>query len=328
MKQVPVIICVDVEPDEHEIDINLRSPWNGFIETYKLFSKLRPLLELAAHSPVRFSWFLRMDPQIEIGYGSSTWVLDQYPEIFSDLQLKDDELGLHVHATRWDKLTSRWIGDYGNQEWVATCVKTAFNAYSKALQRSCKSVSFGDRWSNNEAIALAESLGAESFLSLEPGAKPSGSELGYQFDGEWPDYENTPTDIHRASTATGPLDQRKSDGHIWRIPLSTGKYEGSKTFRFWRVKRLAKALGIDLQRHNESTTLRLHIPPDVFRQTVEGLIRISNASYLSVVVRTDACSNPAQRSNLECNIEYLRSHSQLHGFKFTTPAETIRLLNG
>jgi hypothetical protein len=326
VKEIPVILCLDIEPDEREIDVNVRAPWRGFVETHKLFSELRPRLELATDSPVRLSWFLRMDPQVEYGYGSATWVTDQHREILSDLQLRDDELGLHIHATRWDETAGGWIGDYGNQDWVSTCVRTSFNAFQKALQRPCRSVSFGDRWSNNETVALVERLGAEFYLSIEPGAKPSGEELGYRFTGRWADYRRVPSHPYRPSKANYLQASAKSGRNIWMIPLSAGKYEGPRAFRLWRLKRLAKSWGIDRQRNSESQTLRLHIPPEPFRKTLDGLLKIANASYLAVVVRSDVGAHLQRRANLEQNVEYLRSHPQVRNFRFVTPAEAIDIL--
>jgi hypothetical protein len=325
MKQIPIIVSLDVEPDEYETNVAVRAPWRGFVDTYRVLSDLRPRLALATGSPVRYSWFLRMDPQVEYGYGSATWVTDQYREIVSDLAVRD-ELGLHIHATRWDEKSGGWIGDYGDQEWVNSCVESAFNAFQKALKRPCRSVSFGDGWSSNEAIALLEKLGAEFFLSIEPGAKPSGLDLGYPFTGRWTDYRSAPTDLYRPSRTNYLRADAKSRRNIWMIPLSAGKYDGVKALRLRRLKRFAKSLGIDTQRDNESQTLRLDIPPDSFRRTVEGVLKISNASYLSVVVRSDVSVHLQGKANLERNFETLRTHPQVRNFRFVTPAEAIDIL--
>jgi len=51
-------------------------------------------------SPVHFSWFLRMDPQITHTYGSPDWVVTRYPKLIEGLDAAGDELGLHVHPWR------------------------------------------------------------------------------------------------------------------------------------------------------------------------------------------------------------------------------------
>ena len=326
MKPIPVIVCIDVEPDQVQIDINLCAPWRGFVETHKFFSKLRPQLELATNSPVRFSWFLRMDPQVEHGYRSATWVAEQHADILADLQTKEDELGLHVHAARWDEVSVGWIGDYRDQQWVTRCVTMSFAAFQAALRRPCRSVSLGDRWSNNETVALLESLGAEYDLGIEPGGKPSGSELGYRFTGVWPDYGEVPTRPYQPSCVNYRREQPGPARNIWIIPLSAGKYEGAKAFRFWRLKRLARSLGIDRHRNSESQTLKLHIPPDLFRRTLDGLLKVSKTPYLAMVVRSEVCLEPRRRKNLESNVDYLHGHPQIRNFRFATPQEAIQIL--
>jgi hypothetical protein len=326
VKQIPVIISIDVEPDEPEIDIALRAPWQGFVETHKYFSELRPQLKMATGSEVCFSWFLRMDPQIEFGYGSASWVIEQYREIVSDLEMKKDELGVHIHAYRWDEASRGWIEDYGDQEWVNTCVTTAFNCFQKALKRPCKSASFGDGWGSNEAIELMEGLGAEFYLSIEPGADFSGLHLGHGVTGRWPDYRSAPSHIYRPSRINFLQADARSERNMWMIPLSAGKYDGVKALRFSRLKRLVKVLGIDRQRNNECQTLRLDTPTKSFRRTVDGLFKISKASYLSLVVRSEVCARSSRRARLERNIEYLRSHPQARNFRFVTPAEAVRLV--
>jgi len=41
VKKIPVVICIDVEPDERLIDPNLKKPWTGFERTFEFFTQLR-----------------------------------------------------------------------------------------------------------------------------------------------------------------------------------------------------------------------------------------------------------------------------------------------
>ena len=69
--KIPVVICLDVEPDERVFDPLSRPDWQGFERTWEYFSNFRPHLEHATGSPAHFSWFFRMDPQVEYVYGSA-----------------------------------------------------------------------------------------------------------------------------------------------------------------------------------------------------------------------------------------------------------------
>jgi hypothetical protein len=326
MSEIPVTICIDVEPNERELDLVRREPWTGFAATYEFYSALRSQLQSITSAPVHFTWLLRMDPQVNLCYGSASWTVDQHPNIIEDLQSHGDEMGLHVHATRWDEAAGIWRGDYGDQEWVDNCVSTSFTAYERVFQRTCRTIGLGDRWSNHETVELIERLGGRYFTSSEPGARPSGEELLYQFTGRWPDYSRVPYHPYRPAMKDYQQEDARSGRDIWMIPLSAGKYEGPKSFRFSRLKRLARLFGVDRQRKRESLTLRLQVAPHDFRRNVDGLLRISRTPYLSFVVRSEVCSRLPKRANLEQNIDYLSRHPQARQFRFVTPRELIEML--
>lgn len=193
MRKIPVIICLDVEPDEREIDSADSKDWEGFEESLKYFSDLRPRLEGATGARASFSWFIRMDPQIEHTYGLSCWAVRRYGEAIEQLRRDGDEIGLHAHAWRWDAGLLKWVIDHGDQEWVAHCIRTSFEAYRGAFGRRCLSFRFGDRWMNNETMALLESLGVKFDLTAEPGktARPTLHRRELH-TGSLPDYVDTP----------------------------------------------------------------------------------------------------------------------------------------
>src|SRR5687768_1049398 len=110
--RIPILICIDAEIDERRVDPCAPVDWKGFEKSYEFFNELRPRLEMATNSPVHFSWFLRMDPQIAHVHGSPAWVVTRYPELIEGLKAAGDELGLHLHANRWDEHSQDWIADY------------------------------------------------------------------------------------------------------------------------------------------------------------------------------------------------------------------------
>ncbi|HKQ99694.1 MAG TPA: hypothetical protein VJT09_03410, partial [Pyrinomonadaceae bacterium] len=160
MKSIPICIIIDAEPDERQTDPNDPKDWEGFEKTCEYFKKLRPQLEDATGSPVHFSWFLRMDPQVEQTYGAPDWAVTRYRELIEELTAAGDELGLHPHAWRWDEASGRWTEEMSSQEWINHCVSMGFEAFRKSLNRPCLSFRFGAHWTNEETVELAERLGA------------------------------------------------------------------------------------------------------------------------------------------------------------------------
>src|SRR3954470_2256761 len=188
--KIPIVICIDIEPDERAIDPHKRKDWQGFEETWKYFAQLRPLLAAATQSPARFSWFLRMDPQISQVYGSADWAVTRYQEFFAAMRAAGDEIGLHPHAWRWDETRQEWIADFADQKWIEHCVRQSFAEFENCFRRPCLSVRFGDRWTNNQTVELYDKLRAKFDLTMEPGRRPP--ELVETFTGLLPDYALAP----------------------------------------------------------------------------------------------------------------------------------------
>ena len=320
MRRIPVIICIDVEPDEREIGGAVAKDWKGFEESFKFFSDLRPHLEKATGAPVRFSWFFRMDPQVEHTYGLSWWVAKRYREVIEQLELAGDEIGLHTHAFRWHSGLNRWITDNGDQKWINHCIRTSFEAYRSAFGRPCLSFRFGDRWMNNETVNLLESLGVKFEMTVEPGRKQSTGLIPEElYTGSLPDYSTAPTSPYKPSRQDFRKHSQTQERELWVIPMSTDTAVG----RFVRLKRAAKALGIDLY---EADQLNLSHDRSQFRNMMHSLLDVRTESYLAPAIKTDALIYSPARAHLEQNVNLILSHPLLNRFKFVRPAEAIELL--
>lgn len=324
MKKIPVIMCIDVEPDAREIDPSERSDWDGFIEAYHFFDQLRPKLESATGAPARFSWFLRMDPQIEHTYGSPSWIVTRYPEIFRELIVAGDELGLHTHAWRWDEVSDRWVVEHGNQNWIDHCVRFSFEAFQHAIARPCYSFRFGDHWMNDETMRLVEELGARFDLTLEPGCQRRGNRNSELSTGTLPDYRSVPRHPYRPAIANfkevGFTDGRQ----IQVIPLSTAK-PGRPTFvRLLNIKRTAKYL---LSGLSDPVPLNPCIDVQDFSQMMDTIIYRHKDQYLAPVIRVDAFSKQREKHNIERNFDSILNHRLAERFRFVNPATAVDLLS-
>lgn len=324
--RIPILICIDIEPDERKLDPRARVDWPGFEKSFEFFSALRPRLETATGSLVHFSWFLRMDPQIADIYGSPDWVVTRYRGLIKELEAAGDELGLHAHANKWDEHSHDWIADYGDQEWIDHCVRSSFEAFQTSLNRQCRSFRFGDHWMNNQTMALLERLGARFDLTPEFGASTP-QMPGETFTGFFPDYTRIPQ---------VPYHPRKNDftkrgfwrrRGLWIIPISAGSTASSTTSpatsprRRWPTR-----LVFHQSPPKQYMSLILAFDPPTFSSVANRLLSLLSSPYLAVPARTDMAIEPNQRFNLERNIEYLQSHSQIKGFVFETPAQAIRRL--
>ena len=220
MRQIPILICIDVEPDERAFDPHHNTAWNGFPASYELFSRFRESLQRITDAPVHFSWFLKMDPQIATTHGTAAWVAEHYRDLVQKLESAGDHLGLHVHPWRWDERAHIWIEDYADPAWVQECVHVGVSAFKPALDRPCRSFRFGDRWMNNAAMAYLERLGIDFDLTIEPGQK--GNAIPESFRGDFPDATDVPLKPYHPSRADFTKPGTGDGFNLWCIPVSSG----------------------------------------------------------------------------------------------------------
>jgi hypothetical protein len=176
--QIPVILCIDLEPDEFFVDRKDPKPWSGFEFAHDYLKTFRSRFEEATGHRVHFSWSLRMDPQVAIGYGSATWVADKYSAFLEEYRSLGDDLGIHVHTYRWSDKEGGWLDDCGNPEWVSECLRSSVESFKKVFGEPSRSLRFGNFWLSTQAINEAESLGLEFDLTVEPGLRPSPRSVG------------------------------------------------------------------------------------------------------------------------------------------------------
>ena len=322
MTKLPVIFCIDVEPDARQVDPADNGSWAGFEATAEFFNDLRPCLEETTGAPAKFSWFLRMDPQVERVYGSASWVVHQYGNLIEQLERAGDEIGLHTHAWRWDDSTREWIADHGDQLWVEHCVRTSFRAYEESLDRPCRSFRFGDHWMNNETMHLLESLGVEFDLTIEPGIRDV-KELnkGEGATGPRANYVSVPTNPFRPSKVDFRRPGNRSALNLWSIPLSTGRRLITKPGPLAPIKR---AVSTFKWRH-QPLPLNPAIAQHEFNSILNCLLSSEAISYIAPVVRTDAAIKNGPK--LKQNMETMLTHRHVSRFRFVKPNEALQLLN-
>ena len=107
MTPIPVVLCIDVEPDPSVWTLGTRPPWRGYDTLDELLGALRPRLSRHAEA-ARFSWFLRMDPQIAEAFGTPVWIPETWPGRLEQYRKNGDEIGLHTHAWRVCPCCHRW----------------------------------------------------------------------------------------------------------------------------------------------------------------------------------------------------------------------------
>jgi hypothetical protein len=248
--ELPVVICIDVEPDDRTFDPSDPRPWRGFERLVELLPGLRRRLSEATQAPAAFTWCLRMDPQVAEAWGSPTWVADTYANALAELTASGDELGLHTHNWRLEPAERHWIADHEDQAWGEHCLATGFDAFETAFGRACTVHRGGNGFLSRAMFSSLDARGVHVDLTVEPGLHYPGALPGEQTRGPGPDYRNVPTVPYRSSPSMFPAPDRRSRSGPVLLPLMSAPgrhffrrsplYLPSRSSRF--VPRLAAEL--------------------------------------------------------------------------------------
>ncbi len=221
MSTLPTVLCIDVEPEYRELK-SATEGWLGLEETFRILRVFRNRWGDATGESPRFSWFIRMDPQIEQIYGSAGWAADHYRDLFDEATLAGDSIGLHVHAWRWEPAKERWIADHGNPDWIETSVASSLSAFKESFGRPARTFRFGDRWMDDRTVELLESGGVRFDLTVEPGHRAQPALRRAEFaTGFLPDYSAVPQRPYQPSVSDFRSPGSPERKRIAMIPLST-----------------------------------------------------------------------------------------------------------
>jgi hypothetical protein len=215
---LPIVLCVDVEPDLRVFPRHAPCAWSGFEAFLSRLPSLRGRLTEATGSPVAFTWFLRLDPQVAESWGSPMWPAQTYGAELDALRAEGDELGLHTHTWRWDGDAGTWIADYADESWIGHCLETGLNAYRSAFGEHPRAHRGGDHLLTGPMLAALGRAGVEVDLTIEPGWPPDRGYEGAPTVGLLPDYREVPRHPYRSTPERFPLPYPGGDGPLL-VPL-------------------------------------------------------------------------------------------------------------
>jgi hypothetical protein len=224
--RIPVILCIDCEPDQPVWALDNPSAWAGFENLANASGRFRDRLERATGAPAHFSWALRMDPQIRMSYGTCSFLPERFPAFFESIDRIGDSTGIHPHAWRWDMKETTWVADHEDAGWISTCIGTAYESYREAFGRTPLLHRFGSAFMSTDVMNQVRAAGSAFDLTLEPGEPPTAAGLrdGVVWQGDLPDYVAIP----RAPYCPERSDFRRvgegADGRFLAVPLSSGRY--------------------------------------------------------------------------------------------------------
>jgi len=338
---IPLILCFDVEPDEHVFAPEDPPPWRGFEALVDRASSLRRDLAALTGEPARFSWSLRMDPQIAVGYGAPAWAADRYRKELEEAIEAGDAVGVHPHAWRWEDGT--WVADHGDPEWVDFCVRESFEAYASRFGAAPSHHRFGARFVSSRMLATVEDLGGRFDLTLEPGepGQAPGELLGGRLTGGIPDQATVPRFPYHPSRADFRVPAPDGTSRLWAIPLSSGQFVGRRRIARTTLQRAAHPVrtGRGAVRRLRARARRSPGPahrtlapwldwrtPVDFWDSAFGSLEDLPSPYLAFAIRSDLPLRRQQRERFDRIMASLRERPEGQRVVVTTPEDAVRRL--
>lgn len=319
-ERIPILIIVDCEPDLRQPQPQSTGRWGGFESLYAFLSERRQRMAERTGRAARFSWFWRMDPQIEVVHGSARWAVETYRNEIMAAERQGDEIGLHIHGSRWDTAARHWIADHGDDAWMEHCIRSAFTEFERSFGRRCEIVRMGDGWFSGRAATLLEQQGARLDLTLEPDmpAKPKLAP-DEAATGLIPDRAGVPHRAYRPSRNDFRLADQDGVTQLWTLPVTTGRAPK-------RRRGLARFLPT-LLAPPESELLQLNLShsPRRFVPIFERAIAAPDRPYAAICARSDG-GHPRPLQQIERNLRYLLRHRRADRFQFVTPTEALGML--
>ncbi len=319
---LPVIVCIDVEPDERYTRPGDPRPWTGYLGLDTLLAEWRFRLPGLGAAPAHFTWFLRMDAQVEATYGASAWGARTYRRQLESALAHGDEVGLHLHAFRWSASVG-WVVEYGDPGWVARCLRESLATFRGAFGRDCAAFRFGEHWLDDAALRVLEDHGIRYDLTLEPGMpgrwpvrRPS------RATGVAPDLAAMPEGPYRPSRSDFRRpDPARTDG-LWIIPVTTGRLPASVA----RLRALYRAVTHPRWRHIETLTLNPGLSPVFFRPLLRRVLAQPERRLLVLPVRSDAGRTRRRRGHVRRNLAQLLADGGPRRLAVCTPGEALAAL--
>jgi len=322
MSVVPVLILIDVEPDGFFVGRTENVPWSGFERALDVMADVRAALGRATGRDVHFTWLVRADEQIAETYGSAGWAFERYRSGFADLLAAQDEIGLHVHAYRWDGGTMGWVEDYGNQGWVERCVRTGCRAFAAHFARPAASFSMGMDWTNEATVRLVRELDVRYDFSAVLDREPVPFPPRDAYTGVAPDCSAIPDRPYRAARDDFQRPAAERGDGMWVFPLSS---RVARVFPSW------KRGAWDLVRlrpiaPRETRKFFLQDDPAELQPAVDALLRRLPRPYLTFAVRTHEFRSADTIAVIRRNLESAVARHEAGRFAFTRPDEALELL--
>jgi len=262
---------------------------------------------------------LRMDPDIERGFGRVDFVVRRYGKLFDQLAARGDPLGIHVHHYRWNPEQAVSFSDYADTFWTTHCLRVAADAFRNAFGKPVRLSSHGGYFLTEALLDTAVELGITVDLTVEPGLAPKKADPSFGAYATAPstDFTACPRRPYRPSRSSiavpsaSPADSRP----ILIVPLTA--YEYQSALRPWH-RQVAHRLLDRRDLHSPLNPWKPWPSPKIYWDLVARAADEQPARYFAFATRTDDPASGKHQA-LRDLLEYLPNHPIAERLQFVDP---------
>lgn len=312
VRRIPFVLALDAEPDEQQVPLDERRPWAGFEIALEWVGPVRDRLSAMTGRQANFGWFLRVDHQIEIAYGSRHWVADAHGGDLDDLTRKGDELGIHPHGWRLENDGS-WIVDLGD-EWVAQMVDESVETFTQIFGRGPLAHRFGDGHMSLRLVAQLRELGVRVDVTAEPGMTLTAAGVrAPRFRGKLP-YSAGASRLGRAADP--------EVNALVLLPLASVDPDPALP----ALRRVARRLRYPNQSRHRQMVLGIDMPAKVFWNLLADDLDSGQLNVLAFAVRCSSFTSAVDKRLIEEKLNGLADHPLGPRIDFVTPSAAAELV--
>lgn len=224
--ELGVVIGCDADPDRpryggtrYDSFDSLR--WRGLSEGIAHARMIADEFADASGKPLRITWCIRADAQIEDIYGCAGWCHGQFAEAWGQLEATGDELAWHPHLWRWDDGDGYWYQEIEDVGWIEDCLTRGHHALAQGLRRSPRTSRMGWEFHNNASMNVMRKLKVAVDFSAIPGRFTPGGPDRYGSDFLCHiDWRGTPEEPYVPSYFDYRQPAGDGEGELVELPMS------------------------------------------------------------------------------------------------------------
>jgi hypothetical protein len=274
--------------------------------------------DLSGHG-MRPTWMVRLDPDIERAFGRVDFAVHRHADLFDQIRQHQDPMGIHVHAHRWDPVTSTVFSDYADEAWTTYCLQVAAGTFERCFGTRVRVASQGGYFMSESLLDAAVALGIEADVTVEPGlaAKAVDPSMGAYASGPSGNFLNCPRQPYYPSRTAfdSPAPIPGSARPILMVPLTSYDYRTALTPWYRKLSRQERWRP---RRHEPLNPWKAWPGPREFWNLAERAADEGPARYLALALRTEAPGKDMYREVARL-FEFLPHHSIARRLRFVDP---------